>query len=131
MPVAARSVKTYRQVQAQASTPLELVLLLYDGALRFMERAREAIARRDIPARRTAISQSMAIVGELQATLDMDRGGEIAFELDRLYAYVLARLMDATLKNDAAAIDDACKVFAALRDGWRTIASQPAAGLGR
>lgn len=123
-----RAADAYRQTQVQASTPLELVVLLYDNALRFMASAREAIVRKDIRARRDALARVFAFVGELQGTLDMDRGGEVAVQLDRLYAYVTSRLFDAAMHNDVEAIDDARRVFEVLREGWQTIAAQPPGG---
>jgi len=122
MPTYARALDSYHRTQVQASTPLEQVVMLYDAAVRFMGDARGAIERKDIPARRQAISRTLAIVGELRSTLDMNRGGEIAASLDDLYGYVMRRLLDAAMHQDAAAIDDACRVFDTLRDAWRTIA---------
>lgn len=121
-----RGVSSYRETQVRSRTPLELVVMLYDGALKFMQTAREAIERRDIPARRDALSRTLAIVSELQSTLNLEQGGEIALSLDQLYSYTNVRLMDAAIKNDVAAIDDAKHVFEILRDGWSTIATQPA-----
>ena len=118
-----RGVHAYRQTEAQSRTPLELVVMLYDGALRFLAQAREAIERHDIPARREALSRTLAIVGELQATLDMERGGDIAVELDRLYGFANARMFEAAQHNDPAAIDDVCRVLTTLRDGWQSIAA--------
>jgi flagellar protein FliS len=109
----------------QSRTPLELVVMLYDGALRFMGTAREAIERRDIPARREALSRTLAIISELQSTLNLAEGGQVAIELDRLYSYSNARLLDAAMKNEVAAVDDVKRVFEILRDGWNTIATQP------
>jgi hypothetical protein len=74
----------YLNTQVRSSTPLELIVLLYDAALRHAVTAREAMARRDIPGRRNAMSKLMAVVGELQHTLDMERGGDIAKQLDDL-----------------------------------------------
>lgn len=124
----ARANRAYQQTNVQASSPLELVVLLYDGALKFMTRARDAMARRDMVAKRDALSRSMAIVGELHATLNMHEGGEIAVSLDALYSYVNARLLDANMKGDPAAIDESIKLISQLRDAWAHIATEPAAG---
>lgn len=123
-----RGLDAYRQTQVQSRTPLELVVLLYDGALTHIAVARDAIARRDIAARGAALSRVLAIVSELQSTLDLERGGEVAASLDGLYAYVSRRLMDAALHNDAAPLDEAARLLDTLRDGWRTIAQSPGAG---
>jgi flagellar secretion chaperone FliS len=119
-------INAYRQTEAQSRTPLELVVMLYDGSLRFMNLAREAIVRSDIPARRDALSRALAIVSELQSTLDLERGGEIAASLDQLYAFANSRLMDAAMRNDPLPIDEVSRVFTTLRDAWQTIATQPA-----
>jgi flagellar protein FliS len=121
----ARGLSSYRTTQVQSRTPLELVVMLYDGALKFMGTAREAIERRDIPARREALSRTLAIISELQSTLNLAEGGQVAIELDRLYSYSNARLLEAAMKNEVAAVDDVKRVFEILRDGWNTIATQP------
>jgi flagellar protein FliS len=117
----------YLATQVQSSRPLELVVLLYDAALRQTAAAREAMLRRDIPTRRTALSKAMAILGELQNTLDMERGGAIAAELDRLYGWMQSRLLDAVAQQDARPIDEARRVLETLRSAWHTIATAPPA----
>lgn len=119
---AARGLATYRTTEVQSRTPLELVTMLYDGALRFLTTARDAIARNDIPARRDALNRAMAIIAELQSTLNMDGGGEVAAELDRLYEYANLRLLDAAMRNDTAPVDEVRRIFEILREGWATIA---------
>lgn len=123
MPTLSHAAARYRVTQVQASSPLERVVLLYDGAIRFMEAAREAIGRRDIASRRDALSRALAIVGQLRCTLDMEHGGEVAASLDRLYGFVTSRLLDAARLQDARPIDECLSVFETLRDGWRTVAA--------
>lgn len=123
MYAAARATDVYRQTQVRSRTPLELVVMLYDGALTFMTAAQEAIQRGDIPARRTAISKTLAIVSELQSTLNMEQGGQIAVALDELYRWSSVRLLDAAAANDAEAVTEVAQVFRTLRDGWSGIAS--------
>jgi flagellar secretion chaperone FliS len=117
-----RAAQHYLQTQVQSRTPLELVVMLYDGALASAATAHDAMVRRDIPTRRTALSRTMAIVSELQATLDMERGGAVAAELDRLYTWMTSRLVDATVQQDAAPIRDVHRILTILRDAWREIA---------
>jgi flagellar protein FliS len=125
--MATQTTDGYRRTQAQAATPLEVVALLYDRILHFMDAATEAIARRDIAARRDTLHHALTLISQLQSTLDMERGGDIAHELDRLYTYVTGRLFDAAIKNDAAPIGEARAVMETLREAWRTIASSPVA----
>jgi|SRR6185436_19430738 len=123
-----RGLDAYKTTQVQSRTPLELVVMLYDGALRFIAVARDAVERRDIPARREALSRTMAIVSELQSTLNMEAGGEMAVRLDALYDYVNDRLLNAAMTNTVAPLDEARKVLETLRDGWSTIAEAGQAG---
>ena len=127
-------IESYRRTQVASRTPLELVVMLYDGALRFLAAARDAIDRRDIAARREALSRALAIVSELQSTLNLEQGGTIAASLDRLYGYANVRLLDAAMRNDGAAVDEVRRLFEILREGWTTIAAADASaapGLGQ
>jgi flagellar protein FliS len=122
--LAGRVVSSYLQTEVQSRTPLELVVMLYDGAIRFANAAKAAIARNDIAARREALSRTLAIVSELQSTLDMDKGGAIAESLDRLYRYISGRLMDAAFKRDTRAVEETIALLTTLRDAWSTVAKQ-------
>jgi flagellar secretion chaperone FliS len=119
-----RGAAAYQQVAAQSGSPLDLVLMLYDGALRFMGEARLAIERNDKGATGHAVSRTLAIVSELQNTLNLQEGGAIAGELDRLYTYVNTRLLEVTAKRDLAALQDAQNVITTLRDGWAQVAQK-------
>jgi len=124
---AQQAASAYRQTEVQSRTPLELVVMLYDGALRFVAQARDAIARKDIRARREAISRAMAIMSELQSTLDMDKGGVISEKLDSLYVYINGRLIDASSRQDARPLDEAARLMTTLRDSWAEAARETAA----
>ena len=117
----------YLRTQVRSSAPLELVVLLYDAALRSTATAREAMVKQDIRTRKAALSKAMAIVNELQSVLDLDRGGSIAEDLDRLYTWINSRLLDAVVKQDAEPIDEARRVLETLRGAWHTIATTPGA----
>ena len=117
----ARGASSYLQTEIQSRTPLELVVMLYDGALRFTADAREAMLRRDIRGRQHNLSRALAIVSELQSTLDMESGGDVAAHLDKLYGYIHDRLMDASIKQDIQPLDEARRVLTTLREGWLAI----------
>lgn len=113
-----RGVQAYQAVNVQSRSPLELVAMLADGTLRFLQQARDAEARGDTASRAAGISRTLAIIGELQSTLNMEEGGQMAADLERLYAYMSGRLLDVTIKRDLGAIDEVHKLMALLRDGW-------------
>ncbi len=115
----------YRRMEAESRSPMELVVMLYDGAIRFMADARNALARNDVRARTEATRRALDIVSELQNTLNVKEGGDIARELDRLYAYMSTRLLDVT-RGDAAAADEIHKLLCTLRDGFAQAVTSPA-----
>jgi len=116
--------RQYLQTQVQSRTPLELVVMLYDGAIGAADLARDATVAGNLPVRREGLSRLVAIVGQLQATLDMERGGQIAVDLDRLYKWIIVRLMDTMMRRDAKPIQDVRDVLATLREAWQIIAAQ-------
>jgi flagellar protein FliS len=120
-----RGADAYRRTAVQSSSPLGLVVMLYDGAIRFVLEARDAIARKDVSARTNAVSRALAIVAELQNTLNVKDGGEVAQELDRLYTYMSGRLLDVTAKADDEAAKEVHKLLTTLRDAWSQIAAAP------
>jgi len=122
-----RGAEAYRRTEAQSSSPLGLVVMLYDGAIKFVLEAREAIARDDVRARTNAVSRSLAIIAELQNTLNVKEGGEVARELDRLYSYMSARLFEVTSKADDDAAKEVQKLLTTLREAWSQIAGSTAA----
>lgn len=117
-----RMVTAYRQTEVQSRTALELVVMLYDGGLKFLHQTREAIARGDIAARRDASARALAIVSELQNTLNMEQGGDVARQLDELYTYVNGRILQAAMDNSVGPVDDAARVLSMLRESWAAIA---------
>ena len=122
----ARGAAAYRQVEAQSRSPLELVVMLYDGALTRLTEAAAAAARGDLHARGTAISKALAIISALQETLNVQAGGTVAEELDRLYTYASHRLLDVTLKQDVSGIHEVHRLLSGLRDAWQQIAQAEA-----
>jgi flagellar protein FliS len=118
--------QNYFRTQVESASPMELVVMLYDGAVRTADSAHEAMVSGNIPARRTAMNKLMAIIAELQNTLDVTRGGRMAEELDDLYTYMLTRLLKAITEQDARPIDEVRRLLATLADGWREAARPPA-----
>jgi flagellar protein FliS len=115
----------YLGTQVGSSTPLERVVLLYDGASREVTAAREATVARNLVARGKAISRAMAIIDELQRVLDMERGGDLARDLDRLYSWMNERLIDAISTRDVTPLDELRRLLETLSDAWRSISTAP------
>lgn len=99
--------------------------MLYDGAIGALASAHAAASRGDLRVRAEGVSKAMAIICELQNTLNVRDGGQIATQLDSLYAYMMNRLLESTMKKDVGAIGEVQRLLTTLRDGWNQIANQP------
>jgi flagellar secretion chaperone FliS len=129
MPVLAHPARLYQSQAILTTSPGYLVLMLYDGALRFMSQAEEALARPETDRRRieiidTTIGRAQAILAELTANLDHDAGGEHAAHLARLYDYYQRRLFEANLTKHAAPLQEVIGLMRILRDGWAEMLRQ-------
>jgi flagellar protein FliS len=106
----------YRQQQI-ASTPSDKILLmLYDGAIRFCEKAKAAIQDKDVQEANNFIIKVERILEELRSCLDMNY--EISHNLYSLYDYMYNRLMEANLKKDMTMIDEVSGMLSELRETW-------------
>ena len=122
-----RALTAYGQA-AETLAPLKQIVLLYDGAIRRIKEARQAIEQRRVNERHTAVEKASAIVDALHAALDHERGGEIAAQLDRIYTYVSFRLQRVNLDNDPAICDELVARLSELRTSWAEIAGPGSAG---
>ena len=119
--------KAYRQNQLEGVPPERITLMLFEGALGFIDGAREASLAGDGPGRGERITRTLAIIGELQATLDFETGGEIATNLMTLYDYMTRELLKANLHGDADLLSHVADVLRDVRDGWAEMVEQVAA----
>jgi flagellar secretion chaperone FliS len=115
----------YREVHLASSSSEETVLMLYDGAIRFLKEAVKEIAEENIAAKIQLLDKVEKIVEYLQSCLDREQGGEIAENLERLYDYMLVRLTEANLYNDAAKLEEIGTLIGTLREGWASICDAP------
>lgn len=118
----------YRKNAVNGASPLQLVIMLYDGALRFMEAGKHAMANKDIPKQNEALLRAQRIVFELMACLDMDQGAEIATNLYALYTYVVNELVDANVADKPEGINRSIQVMRELRETWIQIEESMRAG---
>ena len=113
------------QTDVAAADPLDLVVMLYDGAILALATARMAIDNNDIPLRGQKTSHAIDIITNgLHASLDYQSGGELADRLGALYNYMVSRLIYANLHASAPAIDEVIALLKELKSGWDTIRDQ-------
>lgn len=113
----------YKEQQILNATPAERVVLLYDGAIKFLLKVKAAIDEKNVQERFNNNKRASDIIFYLQDTLDMEKGGEISANLYRIYGYMLRRLIDVDIQNDKEAADDVIEKLRELNVSWKRIAS--------
>lgn len=109
----------YKQNSVTTASPGELTLMLYNGCLKFLNKAKVAIAEKNIQERNNNIQRAQAIIAELMSTLNMDI--EISKQMLPLYDYMNRRLTDANVKNDIAIIEEVEGLVTEFRDTWKEV----------
>lgn len=121
--------QSYRKVATQTASPGQLVLMLYDGAIRFSEQALAGFEHRGDPLAfnqtiNNNIHRAQAVIMELNAVLNMARGGEVAFNLRRLYLYMDRRLREANIRKQREPIQEVIMRLRVVRDSWAEMLQQ-------
>jgi flagellar protein FliS len=109
----------YKKTSINTASPQELVLMLYDGGVRFIEQGKLFIKNKKLDKANDSIYKAQLVVDELIAGLDMNNGGEIAVRLNLLYDYMKRRLIDANMKKDTDILDEVEGMFKELRETWK------------
>jgi flagellar protein FliS len=100
-----------------------MIVLLYDGAIKFLSIAINKMNAGEAYESHTNLIRGKSIVAELLASLDMERGGDIAMNLQRLYAYMFNTLIDANLDRDVVRIQEVVELLKQLREAWKVVES--------
>jgi flagellar protein FliS len=116
---------SYQEHALDGASPVELVVALYDGILRFLYMAIAAVERGDVHERRIAVKRALAIVIHLQARLRMDIGGRPAQVLSEYYASMFALIVQASLAASVPRFEEVIGCVRNVRDAWRQVAADP------
>lgn len=108
----------YKRAQVQTATPEQILIMLYDGAIKFLNQAKLHINNKDIEQSHVNIIKAQRIITEFMSSLDMELGGEMAKNLFNLYEYLHYRLVQANIKKDIAAIDEVLEHLRSLKGTW-------------
>ncbi len=109
----------YNNSKVLTASPAELVLMLYDGAIKFCNIAIVAIENKDIQKAHTHIVKTEKIIDHFRATLDMKY--PVAKDFDRVYEYLQRRLYEANIKKDKEIMEEVCGHIRSMRDTWKEV----------
>ena len=112
----------YKQQSILTAPPGRLVVMLYDGCLRFLFQSAYAMREGDRRQSQDRMRRAEAIIDELTVTLDHERGGEIAGRLQGIYAFCRKHLIEASIEQNPAKIEEVSELLTELRDAWAEIA---------
>jgi len=114
----------YKEIGINTSQPLKLVIMLYDGAITFLEKSIEYAENKDIKNKNIYANKARDIILELNNSLNLEVGGEMASNLKRLYFFMNRHLFQANLKNDMQGMREVILMLSDLRDVWQEISNQ-------
>jgi flagellar protein FliS len=111
----------YQNVAASTIDNGTVILMAYEGAITYINQAKEKLAQNDYAGKSIAISNAVALINELNLNLNMEKGGETAKNLGKLYVFLSYHLTTANLKKDAHKLDESLVVLENLVNGWKII----------
>ena len=114
----------YKQNQVLTADPLNLVVMCYNGAIANLKIAKARLEENKFAEKAKAVKKFLDIISELMAALNFEKGGDIATNLNAIYAYIYRRVSQADIEKDTKAFDEAIGILEELRDAWKEI-SQP------
>ena len=126
----AKGTQAYAKIEVESAvmsaSQQQLVIMLFDGALSALVRARLFLADGNIPAKGLALSKAINIIENgLKVGLVENNGDELTQNLIALYAYMVRRLLHANVNNDASAIEEVENLLSNIADGWKEVAGTP------
>ncbi|RZD14057.1 MAG: flagellar export chaperone FliS [Candidatus Acidulodesulfobacterium ferriphilum] len=113
-----KSLSNYEEVNVSTADQGKLILMAYEGAINFIKVAKERLSANDFAGKSINISNAVAIINELRARLDIEKGGETAKNLDKLYIFLAMHLTTANLKKDTHKMDEAISILENLHNDW-------------
>ena len=120
-----RTTDIYKKVQVETTTDsIKLIVMLYEGAINFLGQAKLRTQENQPGEKGILINKVIAIISELQCSLNMAQGGDVANSLDRLYTYMISRLLEANTNQDTEIMDEVLKHLRTLKNAWSQVSEQ-------
>jgi flagellar secretion chaperone FliS len=116
-----RAHRQYQQAQIETASPTRLIVLLYDGAIRFCSLALEAMQARNLEVQNTNLIKAQRILAELMGSLNREAGGEVAENLFRVYSHMLEQLVTGNLHDEPKPVESVLTMLRELRETWAEV----------
>jgi flagellar protein FliS len=116
-----RTELSYRKTAIEGASPIGLMIALFDTLAGDLRRAAEALRRNDIETRCNELNHATLVLGQLESWLDLKNGGEPAQNLQRFYAYLRAKMLEASAKKSAPILDAQIEMILHVRSSWQQI----------
>lgn len=114
----AKGIATYGRMANTETDPIRQIVMLYDGAIKFINKSAMDIENADLPGKAEHSKRALDIICYMQSILDFERGGEVAVGLDNLYRSITALILRASAQLDAALMRKAAELLLPVRDAW-------------
>jgi flagellar protein FliS len=111
-------IQNYRRTSILTADRTKLVLMCYEAAIEHLKMGKERYLQKDFEGKAKDFMKTQDIINELLCSLDFEKGGEIAKNLDALYRYILKRMIHAEVNKDIKAIDEVIWILSELKSGW-------------
>ncbi|WP_018249177.1 flagellar export chaperone FliS [Orenia marismortui] len=111
----------YKKSQYETASQEQLLIMLYNGAIKFGNQAKKAMEEGKIDLANNKLKRTQAIINELIVTLDMDKGGEIAQNLYSLYEYMNRRLVQSNIRKEPKIVDEVISLLEDLKESWMEV----------
>lgn len=124
------SAGVYQQAQIATADRGRLLILMFDGALRFLAQAENGLRNDRLEEFSSQLGRAQAVIAELLHTLDHKAGGDIAGQLERLYRFMLEHLVEANLQKSVRHVEQVRRVLSIIAEAYREVVAQGPAALG-
>jgi flagellar secretion chaperone FliS len=114
----------YKRSSIETAGKLDLVIMCYDKAILCLAQVKEHIKEKEVEKKVQKFQKALNIINELQCSLNLEKGGQIAKNLDSLYSYITKRLLVGDIKKDLSAYDESIHILNELKEAWQTIKSE-------
>ena len=118
--------QAYATTQISTASSVQVVVLLYDGAISSMKLVQESIMAHNFQDKARFLDRALRVIGELSASLNMEEGGVVAKDLQRLYEYIQFEVTQANLKNESGRLKGPIQCMSEIREAWQELAIQGA-----